>query len=326
MLNTQKTGLFIFDNFRIDYSLEKHQIAARKHQELAQKRRNAVQGATLSHTTPAEFNAITNALHSDPDGAWIDSEGFGLDIGFGATPMVGRPVSSVFGSDWIDDQIEARKEMSKRVWARIFRFLFGWAIPAKRPKITVQQFFAQVKGSLKSPETYKEKVLEFLKVASHAKKMGQQALYEEIMRDIQLIKQEAILLASDFKTCITEEQIVKFYKESERGLSLHFIQNYGRVIPLEVCKIKTAADQMYVFDNYVILYYDKDAKVFKETQAEIAKRKDPIIFGVISGVRKLYYVADWIDEFCDLTLKQLIDKFGAEAISANDITVKYNKK
>jgi hypothetical protein len=132
-------------------------------------------------------------------------------------------------------------------------------------------------------------------------------------------------LTSNFKTCIKEDQIVTFYKESEKGLRLHYVKNFTRMIPEQVVKLKEKADNLMVFDNYVVLYYDKDAKTFKETQAEFMKRKDPILFGVIRNSRKLYYIADWVDEFCDLTLNDLINKFGNDAIKASDISVNYKK-
>ena len=163
-------------------------------------------------------------------------------------------------------------------------------------------------------------------MAQHAKTMGQTALYEEIMKDILIIKQESLLLQSNFKTCITEEQVVSFYKESEKGLGLCYVRNFSRVVPEEVLKQKQIADTLHVFDNYVILYYDPTNKTFKETEAEKNKRKDPILFGVIRNVRKLYYIADWTDEYCDLTLKQFIVQFGEEAISANNINVNYKNK
>ena len=54
----------------------------------------------------------------------------------------------------------------------------------------------------------------------------------------------------------------------------------------------------------------KSLTIPKETAREEAKRKDPIIFGVIAGSEKLYYVADWVDEYCDLTLEAFIDAIG----------------
>ena len=71
-------------------------------------------------------------------------------------------------------------------------------------------------------------------------------------------------------------------------------------------------NELEVFDNYVILYYDPEGIVYKETAHEEAKRRDPIIFGVIAGSKKLYYVADWIDEYCDLTLDAFVDSLGIE--------------
>ena len=71
-------------------------------------------------------------------------------------------------------------------------------------------------------------------------------------------------------------------------------------------------NELEVFDNYVILYYDPEGTVYKETAYEEAKRRDPIIFGVIAGSKKLYYVADWVDEYCDLTLDAFVDALGIE--------------
>jgi hypothetical protein len=292
MLNKDKTGLQIFENFETDRSLPKF-IPKNPNQT------GGIQGSELD-------------LQYQSGGS--------ADLPFmEAVPMV--------GGDWIDQNIDHRLELSRRMWKRIFRKLFGWAIPKieKKPKLTVIDFFKNIKGSLENIEIYQEKVQNFINVAEHAAKMGQEALLEEIMRDVNIIKAEALLLGSNFKTVITEQQIIKFYKESERGLQLHYVKNFGRVIPLEVAKLKQKADQLLVFDNYVVLYYDKGAKTFKETQEEVIKRKDPILFGLIKNSRKLYYIADWIDEYCDLTLKELIDKFGDEAIKANDLTVKYKK-
>ena len=85
---------------------------------------------------------------------------------------------------------------------------------------------------------------------------------------------------------------------------------YGKIPELEEKIAKM--NELEVFDNYVVLYYDPDGKVYKETAYEEAKRRDPIIFGVIAGSKKLYYVADWIDEYCDLTLDAFVDALGIE--------------
>lgn len=90
---------------------------------------------------------------------------------------------------------------------------------------------------------------------------------------------------------------------------MDYIKNYARPIPQEVIDKKLKADNLHVFDNYVVLHYDPQKKSYaqtsKEKEIERQKKADPILFGLIKGSRNLYYVADWIDEYCDLTL----DKF-----------------
>ena len=44
-----------------------------------------------------------------------------------------------------------------------------------------------------------------------------------------------------------------------------------------------------------------------DTPAEEIKKRDPIVFGVIAGSNKLYYITDWVDEYCDLTLAKFVD-------------------
>ena len=70
-----------------------------------------------------------------------------------------------------------------------------------------------------------------------------------------------------------------------------------------------------------MLYYDPEGKVYKETAYEEAKRKDPILFGVIAGSNKLYYIADWVDEYCDLTLEKFIDTIG---VKKEELHMDYN--
>jgi hypothetical protein len=81
-----------------------------------------------------------------------------------------------------------------------------------------------------------------------------------------------------------------------------------------VLEVKLKTDALGIFDNYVVLHYDPDGKATQMTEAEIAAKKDPILFGVIQHRRRLYFIADWVDEQCDLTLDQIADTLGSKAI------------
>lgn len=39
-------------------------------------------------------------------------------------------------------------------------------------------------------------------------------------------------------------------------------------------------------------------------------KKDPILFGLMTERRVLYFVGDWVDDFCNLTLDQIADVLG----------------
>jgi hypothetical protein len=129
---------------------------------------------------------------------------------------------------------------------------------------------------------------------------------------------------------VSADKIVELAQGSKKALSLDYIQNYGRVIPTDVIKKKIEADKLHVFDNYVILHYDPDGKSYvateKERKKEVERKKDPILFGVIMGSDKLYYIADWIDEYCDLTFDKLTEILGKEIIEKDFIKDKISVK
>jgi len=198
----------------------------------------------------------------------------------------------------------------------------------KQPKfeLSISEFFYSIKNSTKEIRDIQNRSEGYIKALEQAKIMGQQALAEKLIDMIEVVRSESQLFALNLKQYITEEQVIEFYKKSEKGLKLLWIKNFSRIIPSKFIEIKQKLDELGVFDNYVILTYDPDEKTYAETKEEEAKRKDPIFFGVIKGSRKLYYIGDWVDDYCDLTLENFIDEFGEKAINQNNITAKINLK
>lgn len=175
------------------------------------------------------------------------------------------------------------------------------------------QFFSLVKASSKeSVATYRDRVSDYLTAVHNAVTVGQTALMEDLLRGLVTNKYESVLFAEGLYYVVTEEQMVSFVKQCEKGIKLDYIKNFTRPLPQEVVSKIERVNQLEVFDNYVVLYYDPEGKIYKETAREEAKRKDPIVFGVIAGSTKLYYIADWIDEYCDLTLEKFIDAIGVK--------------
>lgn len=182
-------------------------------------------------------------------------------------------------------------------------------------EMSILDFFSQVKlSSKKAQADYVNRVEEYAELLVSANDMGQTALCDKIKEKINLYKYESILHAEGRLYKITEEQIVEFAKKTERGLRLDYIKNFTRVIPSDVQKEKKKADKLKVFDNYVILHYDplkkNVAPTAKEKEADRKKKADPILFGVIAESHDLYYITDWVDDTCDLTLDEFVKIMG----------------
>lgn len=161
----------------------------------------------------------------------------------------------------------------------------------------------------------------------YAERSGQYALKEKLFRNMVICKYESILFSKGLYKAISEENIMKFAKGCPKNLCLDYISDYTRIIPFDIIRKKTDIDKYEIFDNYVILHYDFDNNgtdlPSDKKKEEVEKRKDPILFGVIAGSNKLYFIGDWIDEYCDLrfddVVKQCTDDFLSENISLDDL-------
>ena len=166
----------------------------------------------------------------------------------------------------------------------------------------------------------------YSKLIEQARNNGQTALEEKMKDGCLLFLYEAMLAGCAFNRFVSEAMLIEFLtihrdkvataddEEPEReryysGFRLDWIKNFTRVLPPEVANKKALADSLMIFDNYVVFHYDPDKAASAMTRAEEEEaRKDPILFGVIKGSDRLYFIADWVDEYCDLTLREVVDK------------------
>ena len=314
MQTNDKTKLQIFENFQIDRTLPKFKDDEKNKVEST----NFTSGVVSGNVWPS--------FDGDND--------VEVDVGGGTIVSVRGNFASMQGMLAVAD-----KEMAyllakdKKVKDNFLnRIRIGWkyannkyretrTVEALKKKITVQEFFKNIKASATQLKKIDGRLDSYQEVLKYVETTGQIALKEEITGQIGVIQKETHLYVKNLRTVILEEQVVQFAKESERGVRLDWIKNFTRVIPDKVVNTKKKADEINVFDNYVIMHYDPKKKASKETnKEEVARKKDPILFGVMEGSRKLYFIGDWIDEYCDLTLDTLIEKFGKKTIKANNIS------
>lgn len=208
-------------------------------------------------------------------------------------------------------------KISAPLWERLWDALKGKVAEVYvRVKSTpVEETFEAILGGGKKLVVLTDRLDTHRAAIKETHSMGQTALAEQLTARTKVVEAEAVLFAAGRREYIDEKDLIRFAKECERGLRLDYMKNFTRLIPRDVRLKKIQMDALKVFDAYVILHYDPKGDGAELTKQEVAKKKDPILFGLIEGSRRLYHVGSWVDEYCDLTFGDLIDKFGEEVLT-----------
>lgn len=235
--------------------------------------------------------------------------------------------SSVGEDEFVEDSNGrlVRKKNRKQNWfIKQFNKIFIDKFHEKKKTKTIVEFFSSLAKSLNELPVLTELGFYYEQSISNAKSANQTALFDQLTQKYGIVKSESVLIAKDLKKYLTEQQIVKFYEatEKDKNLKLTWINNYIRPIPTTLVQLKNDLDLLDVFDNYVVLHYDPQNNSTDLTEEEKIRKKDPILFGLIQNSRKLYYIGDWIDEYCDLTLEKLIETVKSEVNEINNDSVK----
>lgn len=308
MLNLNQDGLQIFDRFEVDSSLPKHG----SHKGMMVE---STVGGVFIPTTFSNNGVTTRVVSADGNMASDDMHQLILIKKDSFKEWLGRKFSK-----W-GNRLTGREETKKT--KKILRNSDGtFTDPSQSgaPKISIEEFFKSIKNSKAQMDKIDGRIEAYEHALKQAADLGQVALRQELERKIEVVRSESQLFANNIVKVVLEKQVVEFYKSSERGVRLDWIKNFTRTIPEKFVNIKKKLDDLKIFDNYVIMHYDPNEQAYKMTDEEKEAAKDPILFGVIQGSRKLYYIGDWVDEYCDLTLDAFIDKFGKDAMSKNNIT------
>lgn len=300
MVNSrQKNRLEIFENFEIDFNLPKFTKGVKVELSGSIVRDQNFNGSSIFITDGTATTGINNWATIGVTPQWIDGNSIDLPT----------------------------KEKKIPFWKKIFP-KNKEVIKEKKKTMTILAFFSSLANSLNDLKTLQDIAIHYETAISNADKGGQKALVDKLKTRLESAKTEAQLVMLKLNKYVQEEQIVDFYNraDKDKNLKLTWIRNFIKPIPTDILNVKKSLDDQFVFDNYVILHYDPkdDATDLTNAQKEEVKRreKDPILFGVIKDSRRLYYVADWIDDYCDLTLDTVIETLGEKVSELNNNNVK----
>lgn len=300
-----KKVLRIFERFEINTNLLKH----------VRKTLPKVEKIFLADEIEnSSKNAIGPTVQIDPDSTTSFN-----NLIFNSSGVSGNG-TIVFGTPQIDENFGEKSNFSfsnfiKKVINKIQN-------KKKYDLIKLQQFFQKI------PLNNLESALPIIKYyedsITHAEKIGQVSLRERLLKNLNVVRAEITLIDNNLTKFVSEEQLVDLYQQSNlnQNLKLTWIKNFVKIIPTNVLEIKEKVDALEIFDNYVILHYDPNNDATSLTEDEVRLKKDPIMFGVFKESRKLYYIADWIDEYCDLTLEKMFNILGEKVLEINNDSVK----
>ena len=180
--------------------------------------------------------------------------------------------------------------------------------------MTPTQYFDAVKN-LKHTITDEELLRIYdncLELLEKYKTTGQKKGARRLVFHLETIEREREIVALGVDTFVYKDDIEYYIKEvADDVVKIIDLESYEREIPDDIveliARVKDKFDQLY------IIFTDYTGEAEKKVAQE-RRDKDPILFGTFKDkgsraiIDRFYYLGDWVDEYCDLTLDRMIEE------------------
>jgi len=161
-----------------------------------------------------------------------------------------------------------------------------------------------------------------LELINKYKITGQKKGMKKLMFHLECIEKEREIVKMGINTFIYRDDIEEYIDSVAKDtVKIIELENYEREIPDDIVsiieKVKDKFDQLYV------VFTDYTGKVERQIEKE-RREKDPILFGTFQNqsnrtvIDRFYYIGDWEDEYCDLTLDKMVNE--TEKVGMRNIT------
>ena len=182
-------------------------------------------------------------------------------------------------------------------------------------KVTPSLYFDYVKG-LKNKVEFEEYGLiidNTLKMINKAKITEQTSMAKRLTHQLELALRELEAAKKGFDIFVNRKDIELYISKVEaKAVKIIELSRYTREIPDDI--IDKIAEAKEVFDEMYIMFTDYTKKETKKVAKE-RRDKDPILFGAFidkDGEKenkiyvedRLFFIADWVEDKCDLTLEE----------------------
>lgn len=138
---------------------------------------------------------------------------------------------------------------------------------------------------------------------------------KKLMFAIDMIEKEKEAISLGIDTFVYLKDIKEFIANvSDEVVKIIRLEDYPREVPDDI--VEKYIQVKDVFHRFYVVFTDYTGEA--ERQVEKSRRdKDPILFGAFHDDEeselneKFYYIGDWIDEYCDLTLEKMVEEMKA---------------
>ena len=179
--------------------------------------------------------------------------------------------------------------------------------------ITPSQYFDFLKGAKQiiTTEALKNSYDSFLTLADKYQKLGQVESLKKLCFLADTLVKEEKLIEMGISTYVYKDVIEDYITNvADKTVKIIELSRYMREIPDEL--VDTVERTKNIFDEFYVVFTDYTGKEERKVEKE-RRDKDPILFGVFKNqtnvADRFYFLGDWVDEFCDLTLDKMIEQY-----------------
>ena len=132
---------------------------------------------------------------------------------------------------------------------------------------------------------------------------------------IETVEKEREIVKLGINTFVYYEDVEDYIDNIAKNVvKIIELERYERDIPDEVVEI--ISQTKHLFTKFFVVFTDYTGRIERQVQKE-RREKDPILFGTFQDtesktlLERFYFIADWEDEYCDLTLGRMVEEVKA---------------
>lgn len=192
--------------------------------------------------------------------------------------------------------------------------------------ISEREYFNYLKKNLQT--TTDQELIDFyngcLNQVDKYKITGQKRVIEKLRFLVDCVSKERKIVKLGINSFVYRDVIEDYIDNvAKNTVKIIELENYPRDIPDNIVDI--IAKTKDIFDKMYVVFTDYTGTVEKQVTKE-RRDKDPILFGTFQMVRgegrnsgnilndKFYFLGDWEDEYCDLTMDKFLKEVGKEKL------------